>query len=349
MISKNFKKLIVLSSVCLMSSIAFATTSCQAKNNFETLKYTILTQDGTNVKTILDENKIEYDENELSSFISTNSNIAYTLSNGDIIANNVGTTTIEILNSNKTNLYSIELTVEECQKIPDDQKVSFVHSRATIKDTLEDIVYGEKNLAKHEKYQIGVKVPNQTDQTLTVLSSNENVITTIEENGNYYLYTQNVGQSNITIYDCQLNKMFDYTVNVVKKMESDEEVRDYLTRIDYFQGWGWDSGNIHGGEDVAMKLSFPTSNTGILYGNSGELGNVGQNNFEIKFVQYGATKDSNDVLFGYAESYRYQIENFQPAIQFPYTIKYLDVSETKDQLRLYSTNILLDFFFPKSN
>ena len=143
--------------------------------------------------------------------------------------------------------------------------------------------------------------------------------------------------------------MFDYTVNVVKKMESDEEVRDYLTRIDYFQGWGWDSGNIHGGDDVAMKLSFPTSNTGILYGNSGELGNVGQNNFEIKFVQYGATKDSNDVLFGYAESYRYQIENFQSAIQFPYTIKYLDVSETKDQLRLYSTNILLDFFFPKSN
>ena len=349
MITKNFKKLIVLSSVCLMSSIAFATTSCQAKNNFETLKYTILTQDGTNVKTILDENKIEYDENELSSFRSTNSNIAYTLSNGDIIANNVGTTTIEIFNSNKTNLYSIELTVEECQKIPDDQKVSFVHSRATIKDTLEDIVYGESNLAKHEKYQIGVKVPNQTDQTLTVLSSNEDVITTIEENGNYYLYTQNVGQSNITIYDCQLNKMVDYTVNVVKKMESDEEVRDYLTRIDYFQGWGWDSGNIHGGEDVAMKLSFPTSNSGILYGNSGELGNVGQNNFEIKFVQYGATKDSNDELFGYAESYRYQIENFQPAIQFPYTIKYLDVSETKDQLRLYSTNILLDFFFPKSN
>ena len=98
-----------------------------------------------------------------------------------------------------------------------------------------------------------------------------------------------------------------------------------------------------------MKLSFPTSNTGILYGNSGELGNVGQNNFEIKFVQYGATKDSNDELFGYAGSYRYQIENFQPAIQFPYTIKYLDVSEAKDQLRLYSTNILLDFFFPKSN
>ena len=74
-----------------------------------------------------------------------------------------------------------------------------------------------------------------------------------------------------------------------------------------------------------------------------------ENNFEIKFVQYGTTKDSNDELFGYAGSYRYQIENFQPAIQFPYTIKYLDVSETKDQLRLYSTNILLDFFFPKSN
>ncbi len=345
--SKKIKNIVLLSSVLLVSSFAFTTTSCESKNNTDTYSYNLFTDDGVNIATILETNGKSINEDLAYSVSSSNKEVAYTLSNGDIIANKVGTTIIEVNDAKNNSLYKVNLTVTESPKVA--QELSYVHSKATLQYALEDVVLSERNLAKHRKYQIGVKVPNQTDQTLTVLSSNEDVITTIEENGNYYLYTQNVGQSNISIYDCALNKMVEYTINVVKKMESDEEVREFLTRTDYFQGWGWDSGNIHGGDDVAMKISFPTNSSGILYGNSGELGNVGQNTFEISYVQYGMVSDGNGNYTGYDETFRYQILNFQSAIQFPYTLQYLDVSETKDVLRLYSTNILIDFFFPKSN
>lgn len=342
------KSLLMFSSILLLSSVGTLTISAcyPITNTSKTQLYakTMVKGDSAKIQDILKENKIEVENLEDIYYKTTNSTIAKVLSNGLLLAINQGEANITCINSiSDTIIFDFILKVKGYEEYNNIE--SYRNSKISVSGKLEDIMFNE-NLAKDTSNEFGISIPYLESQNISVISSNQDVLTYRfdKEKTKHYLEAHEIGNSILEIYDDNNDLIYREVVRVRRLMDNETEVRNFLTSVDYFIGEGWLDGNISfDGRDISSsvtKLSFPTENDGIYYGYSQEAGgDIGKSTFNFEFLSIGP----------YENTMRFELINFTSAVQFQYTISYLDVSMLGDALRLYSVNGLLEMYHPMSN
>ncbi len=337
--------LLLISSALLLGIPSLTTlSSCGSTNTNKadtSTKVTLTKGDSVNLNKLAVEKGIDLTD------VSKNYNISYTTSSskivkvtkeGNAISKAVGNATVSVNDTNSGNtLLQVEIEVVGYEEYSD---VKAYTGKGSFGGYFIDLNVGSE-LARGKTYGVTYSNDNLTDQSLSAVISNPEIISWVDNDGQYSITANGIGNSKLELYDCNNDLVFRNVIKVRRPFESSEEVIDYLSGVDYFTASGYGEGVYDGNESKTTKLVFNSDGTGSYYGVSQEAGgDIGNNTFTLEFDEFYTTY----------QTFRFNVNNFTKSDSYnlDYTVKTLDVTETGDQIRLYSS-IILDIYFPRSN
>lgn len=335
--------LLLLSSALLLGIPAVTTlSSCDAQNNansYKSIEATLVKGDSLNLNELAVKNDIDLSDSSKGYVIkyeSSNLKVAKVTNEGNVLGKSEGSTIVSIVDLNSDSiLLKVAITVTGYEEYSD---VKTYQGKGSFGGYFIDLNVGCE-IAKGKSYGLSYSNDAISDQSLQAVVSNPEIVSWIDNDGTYSIEGLSVGNSKLELYNSNNELVYRTVVKVRRGFESSSEVLDYLQTTDYFSASGYGEGRYDGDETKTTKLSFNSEGLGILYGYNTEYGgDIGQNTFNLEFQEFYTTYNT----------WRFSVINFTSAVDLGYVVKYLDVTETGDELRLYSS-IILDMYYPRNN
>lgn len=336
--------LLLISSALLLGVPSLTTlSSCGSttSNNIASTKVTLTKGDSVNLNSLASEKGIDLtdvNKDYLIGYTTSNSKVAKVTSEGNAISKEAGKATVTVVDKNSnTTLLTVEIEVVGYEEYSD---VKDYQGKGSFGGYFIDLSVGSE-IARGKTYSLTYNNDSLTDQSLSAVISNPEILSWVDNDGNYSIVGNGIGNSKLEIYNSNNDLIYRTVVKVRRPFESSDEVIDYLSGVDYFTASGYGEGVYNGDESKTTKLVFNDDYTGSYYGVSQEAGgDIGNNTFTLEFEEFYSTYST----------FRFNVTNFTKSDSYTldYTVKTLDVTETGDQIRLYSS-IILDIYYPRTN